>query len=242
MFDVAFDLLKAKDHRHEYIYKAALTQRILLGTHSLQTASMLTEFRVGKCKADIVILNGTATAYEIKSERDSLARLERQVEAYRNVFAKVYVIAGENHIDSVYAEIDRDVGVLVLTGRQNISTVREAMHRPERTSALAIFDSIQLREAVLILRMLGAAVPDAPNTKLYAAVRDEFAKLDSVRTHEAMVAVLKKTRHLQPLANLLNHLPESLHTAALSIPLRIADRERLLRAVNTNIGDALNWG
>src|SRR5690242_16453091 len=89
LFNVAFNVLKRKNNRHEYIYKAALTQKVLLGTHSLQTACMLTEFRVGKCKADLAILNGTATAYEIKSERDSLARLERQVLTYMDVFAKV---------------------------------------------------------------------------------------------------------------------------------------------------------
>jgi hypothetical protein len=72
LFDAAFSLLKREGYRHEYIYKAALTHKILLGIHSLQTASMINEFRVGDCKADIAILNGTATVYEVKSERDSL--------------------------------------------------------------------------------------------------------------------------------------------------------------------------
>ena len=75
-FEEAFSLLKREGFRHEYIYKAALTHKVLLGTHSLQTASMLTEFRVGECKADVAILNGTATVYELKSERDSLKRLD----------------------------------------------------------------------------------------------------------------------------------------------------------------------
>ena len=51
--DFGFDQLKKKNLRHEYIYKAAITKKILLGTHSLQTASMLTEFRVGDSKADV---------------------------------------------------------------------------------------------------------------------------------------------------------------------------------------------
>jgi len=88
VFEAAFSLLKREGYRHEYIYKAALTHKILLGKHSLQTASMINEFRVGDCKADVAILNGTATVYEVKSERDSLARLERQIAAYSTVFAK----------------------------------------------------------------------------------------------------------------------------------------------------------
>ncbi len=46
LFDAAFALLKRVGYRHEYIYRAALTHKILLGVHSLQTASMLNEFRV----------------------------------------------------------------------------------------------------------------------------------------------------------------------------------------------------
>src|SRR6267154_2290198 len=80
-FEAAFSLLKREGYRHEYIYKAALVNKILLGKHSLQTASMLNEFRVGECKADLAILNGTATVYEVKSERDSLVRLRKQITA-----------------------------------------------------------------------------------------------------------------------------------------------------------------
>ena len=75
-FEAAFTILRAGGCRDEYIYKAALTHRVLLGTHSLKTACMMTEFRVETCKADLAILNGTSTVYEIKSERDSLGRLE----------------------------------------------------------------------------------------------------------------------------------------------------------------------
>jgi len=86
---------------------------------------MLTEFRVGECKADLAILNGTSTVYEVKSERDSLSRLERQVAAYAKVFASVYVIAAETHVSAVIASVPKDVGVLCLNGRYQISPVRE---------------------------------------------------------------------------------------------------------------------
>src|SRR5262245_59459635 len=79
-YETAFKMLQRVGQRDEYIYRAALTHKVLLRTHSLKTASMLTEFRAGACKADVVILNGTATVYEIKSERDSLARLANQIQ------------------------------------------------------------------------------------------------------------------------------------------------------------------
>lgn len=241
LFDAAFALLKREGYRHEYIYKAALTHKILLGVHSLQTASMMNEFRVGECKADVAILNGTATVYEIKSERDSLSRLERQVAAYATVFAKVYVIAAEGHVQAVAKAVPEFVGIMRLNRRHHISTLREARDQPERTSPSAIFDSIRTVEARMILSSLGVEIPAVPNTLLNSVLREEFVKLNPVQAHSEMVKVLKRTRNLLPLSSLVSQLPRSLQTAALSIPLRQADHGRLVMAVNSRLQDAMGW-
>ena len=242
LFDAAFSLLEREGNRHEYIYKAALTHRILLGKHSLQTASMLNEFRVGECRADLVILNGTSTVYEVKSERDSLTRLERQMAAYATVFARIYVIAGEKHVEAVMASVPKDVGILRLNSRYQISTLRDAADRPERTSSAAIFDSIRMLEARLILKMHGVSVPVVPNTELHSVLRQLFVGLQPRQAHDAMVQVLRKTRNLLPLSALIAQLPPSLQTAALSVPLRKLDHARLVTAVNTRLKDARVWG
>jgi hypothetical protein len=241
VFEAAFSLLKREGYRHEYIYKAALTHKILLGKHSLQTASMLNEFRVGECKADLAILNGTSTVYEVKSERDSLSRLERQVAAYAKVFARVYVIAAEDHVDAAKGSVPEYVGILVLNSRHRISTLREAVDRAESTSPAAIFDAIRTDEARMILLRQGVSVADVPNTVLNSVLRELFIKLDARDAHDGMVQVLKKTRNLLPLSDLVDQLPPSLQTAALSVPLRKLDHARLVAAVNTRLKDAMAW-
>ena len=241
LFDTAFSLMKRKNYRHEYIYKAAITHKVLLGTHSLHTAVMLNEFRVGNNKADSVILNGTSTVYEIKSERDSLSRLEQQLSSYRNVFAKVNVITGENHLDSVKKMAPDDVGILLLSDRYQISTYREAEDSPERTIPEAIFNSIQISEAKKILKLTGKELPELPNTKIYEALKNEFKTLTSSEAHDGMVSVLRTTRSMSPLAEFVDALPVSLKTAALSTPLRKQDRTQLLRAIDTPLHKALQW-
>lgn len=240
-FDDAFSLLEKEGYRHEYVYKAALTQKILLGKHSLQTASMLNEFRVGQCKADVVILNGTSTVYEVKSERDSLFRLDRQVRSYAEVFARVCVIASERHVGAVIETVPTSVGVLRLTSRHQISTVREAVDRTDNTSPEAIFNSLRTIEARLILKSLGVSAPVVPNTELNSALRQLFVKLKPREAHDGMVRVLRKTRSLMPLSALVDQLPHSLHTAALSVPLRKIDHQRLVAAVNTPMKAAMAW-
>ncbi len=241
LFDAAFQLLKRQGCRDEYVYKAALIQKILLGRHSLHTASMLNEFRVGGCKADLAILNGTATVYEVKSERDSLARLQRQIAAYTTVFSRVYVITAETHVNAVTRSLPEEIGVLQLNSRHQISTLREADDRPERTSPAAIFDSIRTGEARLILQARGVSIPAVPNTQQSAVLRQLFGSLSAREAHESMVQVLKKTRNLLRLSDLVAQLPDSLHTAALSVPLRKVDHARLVTAVNTPLKDALAW-
>jgi hypothetical protein len=242
LFDSAFALLKRKGYRDEYIYRAALTHNILFGRHSLNTASLLNEFRVGNCKADLAILNGTGTVYEIKSERDSLSRLQRQIASYATVFAQVYVIAADEHVDAVIATVPTSVGVLRLDHRQYIVRVREAADRAADTSPAAIFDAIRTTEARMILEWHGMTIPTVPNTALSAALRKLFVELDPRAAHEGMVRVLRKTRNLLPLSNLVAQLPSSLQAAALSVPIRRLDHARLVAAVNTPLSDAVAWG
>jgi hypothetical protein len=240
-FDAAFGVLKTAGRRDEYVYRSALTHNVLMGTHSLNTACMLTEFRAGACKADLAILNGTATVYEIKSERDSLARLANQVENYKRVFAKAYVIASEGHVAGVLDTVPDDVGVMMLSSRYRISTVREADDRPDRICTATVFESLRSTEAGAILKSLGVPLPAVPNTLRHAAMRRLFETLDPTEVHVAMVKTLKRTRDLAPLSSLVDQLPRSLHAAALSIQVRRIDHERIVEAVSTPLGAALAW-
>lgn len=241
IFDAALAMLGKRNLRDEYVYKSALTGRVLLGKHSLRTASMLSEFRVGDSKADIVILNGTSTVYEIKSERDSLSRLERQIENYRSLFASVVVIAGKQHVSSVLSATPSDVGVMSLDHRGYISTRREACDLPERISPLVAFNSLRTEEVIKLLDFHGIALPEVPNTQLRSQLRESFLKLHPKQIHNGMLRVLKQTRNLQPLSVLVDQLPHSLHAAVLSIPLRRGDHDRLVNAVNVPLKSAAIW-
>ena len=241
VFDVAFRFLAQREFRHEYVYKAAIAHKVLLGTHSLRTASMLSEYRVGACKADVVILNGTSTVYEIKSERDRLDRLQTQIPEYLKVFASVNVISGENHVRAVLDRVPTEVGVMVLTERFRISTIREAINEPARIVPSVLFDSLRVHEARRVLEKAGVHVPVAPNTLQRRLLRERFAALDSRVAHDATVSVLRAARTLTPLGELVEALPDSLRAAVLAARLRKQDHDRLLSAVNTPLNSALGW-
>ena len=241
IFDSAFEILKDTGHRDEYIYRSAISHKVLMGKHSLRTASMLNEFRAGSCKADLVILNGTATVYEIKSERDSLARLANQVENYKRVFSKVNVIASERHVEGVLATVPDDVGLMCLSKRYRIRTVREAVDCPARICPVTVFESLRVAEGAAILRAMGVNLPQVPNTQRHTVMCELFAELDPVALHAEMVRTLKRMRDLAPLGELVDRLPESLHAAALSVSVRRADHPRLVEAIATPLNSAMTW-
>ncbi|MCY4224545.1 MAG: sce7726 family protein [Bacteroidetes bacterium] len=241
LFEEAFEWLKCKSYRHEYSYKAALTNQVLLGKHSLQDASMLTELRVDHCRADLVILNGTSTVYEIKSERDSLDRLPKQIKAFREVFANVNVIVGENHIQAVLDMIDQDIGVMCLSDKYEIEIIQESRNRASQTNPVSMFDTIRMRESELLLNDLGISVPDVPNTRKYQVLRTCFIDLDPVNVHDSMVRTLLKTRCLKPLDSLIKRLPSSLHSVVLSMRLRKKDYSQLVESMQTSISKAITW-
>lgn len=241
VFDSAFDILKIAGYRDEYIYRAAISQKILLGKHSLRTASMLNEFRIGNCRADLVILNGTATVYEIKSEKDTLVRLKNQIVNYKRVFARVNVIASESHVDNVLAMVPEDVGVLCLSKRYQISLVRKAVDCSERICPITVLESLRITESVAILRAMGITVPNVPNTQIHTALRSIFTNLDPVMLHAEMVRTLKRTRDLAPLSNLVDHLPKSLLASALSVSVSRSGYSRLIDAIATPLHKAMSW-
>ncbi len=241
LFEEAFELLKCKRHRHEYSYKAALTNQVLLRNHSLEEASLLTELRVGHCRADVVILNGTSTVYEIKSERDSLDRLPKQINAFREVFANINVIVGENHVNAVLDSVDQDIGVLILSDDHKIDIIQESRDQASKTNPVAIFDTIRLRESELILHDMGISVPDVPNTRRYQALRSYVTNLHPVKVHDCMVKTLTQTRSLKSLDSLIKQLPSSLHSAVLSLRLRKQDHIRLVESMETSVSKAITW-
>ncbi|WP_460797766.1 sce7726 family protein [Microbacterium sp. GXF0217] len=240
-FDHAFATLSRLGNRDEYVYRTAITQKILLGHHSLRTASMLGEARVGMNKADVVVLNGTSTAYEIKSERDSLSRLQSQVTSYSTVFAAVNVVTSSKHVEQILRQVPSDVGVLVLSRRFTLQTERAAAIDASRTSSLAILDFVRVDEAAAILRAFDIQMPQVPNTQVRSRLRDIFATLDPARVHAEMVNVLKQTRSQRASSELMKSIPSSLRAAMLMLKMDRASEHNIREATLLPVSAAVTW-
>lgn len=240
VFEAVFELI-SKKHRTEHVYKTVVAQRILLGRHSLNTAVMMSEFRVATNIADLVILNGTATAYEIKTDLDKLDRLSSQVESYLKVFARVCVLCADSHRNAVLELIPSEVGLLCLTRRRSISSLREPVDDPSRIDPNRVLEVLRIHEALMVLQSLNRVAPEVPNTRMYATLQEIFNDLKPSQVHAAMVQVLRTTRQQRDMSGFLKLLPISLHALTLSISMTQLERERLVTALEFPLVESLVW-
>ena len=223
-----------KNYRSEYIYKNAIANKILLGKHSLNTAFMLTEFRVADCKADLVVLNGTSNVYEIKSEFDSVDRLKRQIYAYSQVFDFIHVITSTSpfQITKVASCIPKSVGIMSFTNRNAIHTVREAESGRRFVKPDIIFDSLRKTEYTSIIKEQYGFIPDLPNTQIHKVCRELFARLPSETAHDCMVKVLKARGKCKRLKDFITDSPECLRAYSINSGLSIKETSRFREMLN----------
>lgn len=229
----------SRNYRNEYVYKNAIANKILLGRHSLNSSFMLTEFRVLDSKADVVVLNGSSHVYEIKSEFDSIARLQKQVDAYQTAFDYVNVITSADQQQAILGKVDESVGLMVLTDRDRISTIREARSCKARVDPSVVFDSLRKVEYEQIISERFGFVPDVPNTQIYRACRKLFCRLGPEEAHDAMVRILRRRGDCLSLRSFIECVPPSLKALSLACTLTWQERSLFLDLLQTSARKAL---
>jgi len=240
-FDFTYDFC-LQNYRNEYVYKNAITNKILLGRHSLNTSTMLTEFRVGNCKADAVILNGSSTVYEIKSEYDTFERLENQISAYMNVFDKINVVTDESQLKKLKEILPVSVGIMVLSKKNTIKEVRAAQSNKANVKPSVIFDSLKQSEYIKIIRDCFGHVPEVPNTRIFTECKKLFCSLSAVTAHNMMVKELKKRSGKCDLKQIIKAVPVSLSSYAVSVSIKKGKNsgiKYLIPRLQNNIGSFL---
>lgn len=229
-----------KHYRNEYVFKNAIAEKILIGRHSVKSSSLFTEFRVHTSKADVVIFNGTSHVYEIKTDLDKLDRLQSQIDNYKQVFEYVNVVSVASKVEAVMDLVDDSVGILVLTDRYTLKTVRKARSQLENLRHDALFDTLRKDEYIKIISKLHSDVPELPNTKVYAACKKIFRQLPIEQVHRQMVNVLKERTNREFLDAFIKKIPSSLKIAILESNLSEKEQSDFLALLNQKVVNILN--
>ena len=224
-----------KNYRNEYVYKNAIANNILLGIHTLNTSFMLQEFRIGTCKADTIVLNGTSNVYEIKTELDSLDRLQNQVNTYLQVFDMVHVITFPGQSQKIEKFVPENVGLMELKQRGNISTIRKAESGKRNISPALLFDCLRKSEYKAILIKHYGSAPDVPNTKEYQACKELFVKMPPEVAHDLAVVQLKKRGDSLLVKDFVQSVPSYFKSLSLQARFSQKETQQLSRLLETEL-------
>lgn len=163
--------------------RPALKARIL-GEHRDPATRVISELGLcrGTVRVDLAAVNGLLHGYEIKSDRDSLRRLDRQVEVYGRVFDRATLAVGERHLDAALARLPSWWEVLVVSGEAcaHLTQVRVGATNPG-VDARTLVELLWLRDAVALLdtRGLARGVRGKPRWVVWDRVCEHFT-LDEI--------------------------------------------------------------
>jgi len=184
----------AKAYRNEYFYQNTLLNKLLLGKHSINTTTALTQIPISKSKADFILINGKAVVYEIKTELDTFDRLSTQLRDYFKAFDHVCVVTSEGQYDRAVSILENTpVGIYALTSQNTISTkLRKEPHEDHsHLDHRVIFKVLHKREYENILMQYYGRLPVASQVFYYGECLEQFSQIP---IREAYGLVLKQLK------------------------------------------------
>ena len=182
------------DYRNEYYYKNTLLNKLLIGKHSVNTTSALTEVNINKSKADFVLINGKAVVYEIKTELDNLDRLECQIMDYYKAFNHVAVLTYEKNlknVENIINNLNLPVGLYVLRRTGKIGTVFDPKPYMDALDFNVMFNILRKSEyEQLVLNFFGN-LPVTTQFKYYSECKEMLSSIDLALFYNSFTKILK---------------------------------------------------
>ncbi len=111
----------------------------------------------GQVRVDVAVFNGAIHGYEIKSDRDSLHRLETQIKFYGRVFDRVTLVVGNRLFARALESLPSWWGVLrvdIKAGRPILRVIRREKKNPNR-EIRAMVELLWREESLQLLRKHG---------------------------------------------------------------------------------------
>lgn len=232
----------------EYEFKNELLRDVL--SDGWDTATVQFEQPCRDVRADMVVYypRGGAHAYEIKTGRDSLARLPQQVETYQRAYPKVTVVTTPERVSEVAKVVPPQVGISVLDGwmtadwedRLGILEIRPAQLYTEKLDADVMTAHLRTAEAPQAVAELGCE--PAKGAYKWTRNREILAEHDTVKVAEVVSAVICRNRALKPhQLDLLDKVPVALAARIVKFGMNKVQARRLIRSLNaTDLAHAVD--
>lgn len=219
------------NYRCEYIYKNTIINELLLKEYGTKSTVVFNEFKVGNSVADLVLFNGTSKAFEIKTELDSMKRLENQLCHYTKLFRQCYIVIHESLLDK-YIGVDSMIGIIVIkaqSGRNlKLEEIRPALQN-ENIDAHMLMRSIRTPEYKNIAKAYYGTLPPMNSFNMFDICRDLLERIPADNLHHLFINELKKRKSN---TSTLRQYKKELRQLCLSMNISLTDYQVLETKLN----------
>ena len=226
-----------KNYRNEYYYKNTLFNKLLLGVHSVNTTTALTELTISKSKADFVLINGVGVVYEIKTELDNLERLKNQIDDYYKAFDHVAVVTYEENISQLTRVLDgtnKPVGIYVLRKNGKIGMIAKPRKYTGELDKNVIFKLLRKNEYEDILLQRYGDLPKTTQFKYYSACKELFVQIPIEETYLLVLKTLKRRMSIEK--ECIKRIPYELKFLVYFMDLKCEDYAKLEAFLESQCG------
>lgn len=234
-----FDIIKtaysliSKHYRCEYIYKNELI-KLLLNNYGVKNTIYFSEFRVRKSIADIAMFNGESKVFEIKTEYDTPRRLDKQMEDYKGLFDKCFIVIPKSKVNEYCDIVDPLIGIITMErigGKFQLEELRPAIQN-QHFDTDALMSCLRIDEYKSIVSSLGFSLDGVAGYDLFKFCRNIISQANTQLVKQYFLSEIKKRKNNTAL---LKKYPMSIRQMMLSLNLSKEKADKLLQSLNTNI-------
>lgn len=223
-------------YRNQYYYKNTILNKLLLGVHSINSTTALTEIPISTSKADFVLINGKAVVYEIKTELDNLDRLDGQIQNYYKAFDHVCVVTCDEYSKILLDKFgDTNVGIYVLSKKETIKRLKEPIKYTNNLNATEIFKILNKPEYEKIIKSYYGELPQVTQVKFWNTCRDLFNNIPLSYAYEAFLKILKERNKVSN-KKMFNDVPYELKALVYFSQYQESDYSKLKKFLSLEIG------
>lgn len=201
------------NHRNEYFYKNELLNSLLIQNGKISSCSALTELPVADSKTDMIFIdeNDVGIVYEIKTELDTLNRLESQIQDYYKAFPYIYVVTSSNHLHQLEQALEgANVGIIELTDDDRFVYRKEAVYDASHLSYDVLFRILRKKEFESIVLKYFGKLPEVSDFVYYRTCFELLKNLDIILFQKEVMSCLRKRNLVQDVDGFTKNVPYEL--------------------------------
>ena len=180
-------------YRNEYYYLNTLLNELLIKNHTIDTTVALSQLQVGNSKIDLALINGKATAYEIKTELDNLDKLTKQIRDYYKVFDRVCVVSYDKNIQKIIEKhVNKNVGLYIVDSRNKIIVIKEPKTFRENIDPKSMFKILHKHEFEKMVKSYYKVLPNTCDAFYYDECFKLFSKIKKEDLYKSFLKILKE--------------------------------------------------